>query len=557
MQLFLAGIRRQFLLVFLVAALVPLAVFAAISFSAVSQALHRQQHEALVSRRQSLRAAFGTVGSAATDQIVSYGVWTPFCKAIAERRLGWIADNVTAGVPAQTSLKGVEVLTSDGRLLAAGGEFGGADLHRASVVRAALRGRVSWEFAAVGDHLYVLAAGPVVSQNTTDHRRYGVVVFGQPVDTALLSRLMSEIGARSLALYVNGGLVTGSGSPAPGRLDQATDPTAGGNAVDTTILVALRDGAGRPQAQMRIVLASDTLSLADSALWHAASWAFVAAVALAIGVGLGLTTVLRRPLQRLARAARAITAGEHPEPLEVRLRDELGELALAFNAMNEKIARQLAENAEAYARLDETYLETVTALAAAMEAKDHYTADHAASLVETVLAVGARLGLSKEALRELHYAAVLHDVGKIGVPGQILNKPGPLDDEEFAVMAEHTVIGERIVARVEHLRPVARIVRSAHERWDGKGYPDGLAGDAIPLASRILLVCDAYDAMTSDRPYREALAADAAREELRRCAGSQFDPAVVDAFLGETGTSSEDGARPKPESVSSGSLRRP
>lgn len=263
------------------------------------------------------------------------------------------------------------------------------------------------------------------------------------------------------------------------------------------------------------------------------------ALALAVGIGLGLTTTFSRPLRRLAEAARAIAAGKQPEVLEVRLRDELGELALAFNALNEQITRQLRENAETYARLDETYLETVTALATAMEAKDHYTADHAASLVARALAVGRRLGLSEEELRELNYAAVLHDIGKIGIPGKILNKPGPLDDEEFAVMAEHTVIGERIVARVEHLRPIARIVRSAHERWDGKGYPDGLAGNLIPLASRVVLVCDAYDAMTSDRPYREALAREAALQELRTCAGSQFDPAVVEAFLAEFGERAE------------------
>jgi HAMP domain-containing protein len=189
------------------------------------------------------------------------------------------------------------------------------------------------------------------------------------------------------------------------------------------------------------------------------------------------------------------------------------------------------QNAEAYQQLDDMYLETVTALATAMEAKDQYTAAHADTLSKMAVGVGRRLGLSATELRQLQYAAVLHDIGKIGIPGSVLNKPGKLDDEEFALMAQHTIIGEHIISRIQYLQPISRIVRSAHERWDGAGYPDGLSGEDIPLASRILLVCDAYHAMTSDRPYRKALPAASAMEELRDNAGSQFDPEMVHAFL--------------------------
>jgi HD-GYP domain-containing protein (c-di-GMP phosphodiesterase class II) len=204
------------------------------------------------------------------------------------------------------------------------------------------------------------------------------------------------------------------------------------------------------------------------------------------------------------------------------------EIQLVQILMNQ--AAVALENAANFARLETTYLETVTALAAAMEAKDHYTAEHADMLARMAVSVGRRLGLGEAELRDLRYASVLHDIGKIGIPGSILNKPDKLTDEEFRVMAEHTVIGERIISRIEYLAPIARVIRAAHERFDGCGYPDGLIGDEIPQAARIVFACDAYHAMTSDRPYRKAMPEQWALEELRQNAGGQFDPAVVDAF---------------------------
>jgi HD-GYP domain-containing protein (c-di-GMP phosphodiesterase class II) len=167
-----------------------------------------------------------------------------------------------------------------------------------------------------------------------------------------------------------------------------------------------------------------------------------------------------------------------------------------------------------------------------MEAKDHYTAAHADMLAMMAVSVGRKLGLSETELRDLQFASVLHDIGKIGIPGNILNKPDKLTDEEFAVMAEHTIIGERIISAIDYLAPIGKAIRAAHERWDGRGYPDGVAGEAIPRPARILFVCDAFHAMTSDRPYRKAMPAEEALEELRRNAGKQFDPEVVEAFLG-------------------------
>jgi diguanylate cyclase (GGDEF)-like protein len=184
-----------------------------------------------------------------------------------------------------------------------------------------------------------------------------------------------------------------------------------------------------------------------------------------------------------------------------------------------------------YEQLDRAYLGTAEALATALEAKDSYTAHHAHSIVQWAEAVGRNLGMDEAQLRDLRYGAVFHDIGKIAIPEAILNKQGPLNDAEREIMERHTIVGEQILAPVEFLAGVRPIVRHEHERWDGAGYPDGLSGEDIPLGARIVLVCDAYHAMTSDRPYRTAMSHPDARAELLAGAGTQFDPQVVDGFL--------------------------
>jgi diguanylate cyclase (GGDEF)-like protein len=156
--------------------------------------------------------------------------------------------------------------------------------------------------------------------------------------------------------------------------------------------------------------------------------------------------------------------------------------------------------------------------------------DHVGEVVDMVQTVGVACGLRGLGLEELRLAARLHDVGKLAIPDAVLHKPGPLDVAEWAFIKEHTVIGERILAAASGWRSTASIVRATHERWDGEGYPDGLADEDIPLAARIIAVCDAFSAMTSKRPYRLSLTNEQALAELRNCAGTQFDPEVVRAF---------------------------
>jgi diguanylate cyclase (GGDEF)-like protein/putative nucleotidyltransferase with HDIG domain len=176
--------------------------------------------------------------------------------------------------------------------------------------------------------------------------------------------------------------------------------------------------------------------------------------------------------------------------------------------------------------------DAVSALAVTLGERDRYTGDHSESVVDVAARVAESLAASPAEVERIRTAALLHDIGKIGVPDEILHKPAELDEREWEVMRQHPVIGERILRAIPGMGWVAKIVRHEHERWDGGGYPDGLAGPAIPLGSRIILACDAYHAMTSNRPYRRAMSHTDAVAELTRNAGTQFDPEVGQALVG-------------------------
>ena len=194
-------------------------------------------------------------------------------------------------------------------------------------------------------------------------------------------------------------------------------------------------------------------------------------------------------------------------------------------------AKLAIASASSFEGLERTFVSTVEALANALEANDEYTSTHARWISDLSLRVGSDLGLNDVELKRLELGALLHDIGKIGVPSGILTKPGRLSATERAVVEMHPVLGERIIAPIDRLQEVCGIVRHCHERWDGRGYPDGLAGEEIPLEARIIFVCDAYHAMTTDRPYRRRLGHPEAARRLRDGAGAQFDPRVVDVCL--------------------------
>ena len=302
------------------------------------------------------------------------------------------------------------------------------------------------------------------------------------------------------------------------------------HAVGAALVVAL---AGEPEASWSVwpillaaVAAQFAFDFAGSAAraWFAFGISPTAHVRLMFwvyGVDLALT-----PVALLT----AMVSADEPLALLVVL-PLLGLLAILAQERRRRIDHAL--------ELGHAYRGTAFLLGDVIEADDEYTGSHSRDVVELSLAVADQLGLPPRQRRSTELTALLHDVGKIRIPAEIINKPGALTDQERAVINTHTIEGERMLERVGGLLgEVGRLVRSCHERWDGQGYPDGLAGEDIPRVARIVCCCDAYNAMTTDRPYRAALPASEALAEVVRNAGTQFDPRVVAALTEVVGTDS-------------------
>ncbi len=207
-------------------------------------------------------------------------------------------------------------------------------------------------------------------------------------------------------------------------------------------------------------------------------------------------------------------------------------LLLPLLALLRLFATERRRRFESISELSTAYRGTALVLADVVEADDTYTGEHCKDVVELSLAVADAMGLTPQQRRNVEFGALLHDVGKVAIPKEIINKAGPLDDDEWEIIRTHTIEGHRMLDQVGGImRAVGLVVRASHERWDGGGYPDGLAGDDIPVEARIVSCCDAYSAMTTTRSYRAAMSPTAAIAELRACAGSQLDPAVVDVLI--------------------------
>jgi methyl-accepting chemotaxis protein len=256
----------------------------------------------------------------------------------------------------------------------------------------------------------------------------------------------------------------------------------------------------------------------------------VAAI-IALRIGFSLSRRLIVPIQHLAGTSSAIADGDLGVRAEVDRNDELALLATNFNNMAGNIEALVRRLRQALRQNQELFIETIRTLAAAIDAKDPYTRGHSERVSSYSIAIARHYGMSQEEIFRIRVSAILHDVGKLGIRDGILNKPGGLTDEEFAIMRRHAEIGAQIMSPIRMLNDAIPGIRNHHESWDGKGYPDRLKGEEIPLVARIIGVADTFDAMTTTRPYQKAMTLEYVIEKMKSMSGSRFDPKVVEAFL--------------------------
>lgn len=249
-----------------------------------------------------------------------------------------------------------------------------------------------------------------------------------------------------------------------------------------------------------------------------------------IGI-LGLCFFITRPIKELCVGVEELKEGKRTRPLRIYSKDELGKLTESFNNMSELITDQKKEIFKYIQELEEAYISILRVLAMAIDARDSYTLGHSARVALHSLIIGEEIGLKENELEELEIASLFHDVGKLKTPDAILFKSRSLDSTEYDVIRHHPEDGAEILNKVKPLQKYVEPVKHHHEYYNGKGYPDGLDGDGIPLYAAIISIADTYDAMTSTRPYRKALSKEEACKELEKGAGKQFHPDLVKAFL--------------------------
>jgi putative nucleotidyltransferase with HDIG domain len=286
-------------------------------------------------------------------------------------------------------------------------------------------------------------------------------------------------------------------------------------------------------------LGSVVLSVNKSVLFAAQAEArrtivliFVVILVVGVASSIFLTHYLTRPIQELSSGVLELKEGKRSQPLRIYSRDELGRLTMSFNEMMALITTQRNELGKYSRDLEEAYVSTVQVLAAAIDARDHYTLGHSTRVAGLSVRIGEELGLGKNELEDLQIACLFHDVGKIKIPDSILLKKGKLNPAERVEMMKHSEYGAEILGKASSLVRYIPAVRHHHERHDGNGYPGGLRGDEIPLHAGIMAISDVFDAMTSDRPYRDAIQIEHTLKEMRDLAGKHFRPALLDAFLG-------------------------
>jgi putative nucleotidyltransferase with HDIG domain len=437
--------------------------------------------------------------------------------ATVQREANKIADRVGADVLA--------VADGSRRVVAAGGKFAGSWPRGVVIGDAADASSSTDRAVSVGNGMYHVVSVPL----QLGEAAIGSLELGTALDAGY-ARELADLSRGHAAILSKGTVLAGTVS-GPAARDLAAY-SATGETGARIMTLAGEDWAIQPLSRLGDVtfLALASIDQAAAGQTRAAleglAWVGLGAIVLAVMGSVWLARTLAQPIDQFSRSLTAMTTGDRPReavPVSGSSR-ELDQLTHTFNSL-------LASVASAEAEAEATYLGAVRALAAALDARDPYTAGHSERVSIFAVAIGEELKLDSEAKETLRLGALLHDIGKIGVPDEVLRKSGALTAAEFETIKTHPSAGARILRSIPFLAPHIPIVELHHERPDGLGYPYGLRGDDIPLAARIVHVADAFDAITSARAYRSGRMPVEAIVELRRCAGTDFDGRSVEALI--------------------------
>jgi HD-GYP domain-containing protein (c-di-GMP phosphodiesterase class II) len=347
----------------------------------------------------------------------------------------------------------------------------------------------------------LVVASPI--QDPASHEQQGMLLVYRNLDAQMAQDLAKTLEAR-VSFMLEGQMVADSDS-------QGKDA----NAVHSRAVLPDDTTGGKLSLQISLPRAQVFASFENERTLVLVG--FFGIFALGLFQAVRLARHLTKPLEEVIAAAQEVQTGSWPKPLPVSKQREMGILQTVFNDMTETL-----RNNE---------FVTVQTLAAAVDARDAYTRGHSDRVADYARQLAIKMRLSEEIVERIYVIGTLHDVGKIAIPDIILLKPGALNSEEWEIMQSHAVRSEELIRNVPTLAPTLPGIRHHHERWDGKGYPDALSGEAIPLEARILALADTFDALTSDRPYRKGWPLDRALAEIDRCSGMQFDPTLVPYFL--------------------------
>jgi putative nucleotidyltransferase with HDIG domain len=477
-------------------------------------------------RQQDMRASVATLAESPTLK-AALDTWLTERSTANEQTSIELVETVQREARKIAERVGADVLAvADGsrRVVAAGGRLAGSWPRGVVIGNAADASSPSARAVSVGSGIYHVVSVPLQLGDST----IGSLELGTALD-AHYARELADLSRGQAAILSKGAVLASTVSGPAARDLAAYNPSNTGGA---TMTLAGESWAIQPLSQLGDVtfLALASIDRAADGQTPAAlqglAWVGLGAMGLAVLGSVWLARTLTQPIDQLSRSLSAMTTGDRARnavPLSGTSR-ELDQLATTFNSL-------LTSVASAEAEAEATYLGAVRALAAALDARDPYTAGHSERVSIFAVAMGEELKLDWEAMETLRLGALLHDIGKIGVPDEVLRKSGALTAAEFETIKTHPTAGARILRSIPFLAPHIPIVELHHERPDGLGYPYGLKGDDIPLAARIVHVADAFDAMTSARAYRSGRIPVEAIAELRRCVGTDFDGTSVEALI--------------------------